>query len=100
MSFNMQALQQMQNRMLKIQQELGEEIVTGTAGGGAVTCEVTGLQEVKRISIAPAAVDPNDLSMLEDLVLLAVNDAMTKAKELSAQRMSALTGGLRIPGLM
>ena len=100
MSFNMQMIQQMQNRMMKIQEELGETIISGSAGGGAVTCEVTGQQEVKSIRIAPEAVDPNDVSMLEDLVLLAVNDAMAKAKELAAQRMSELTGGLRIPGLM
>jgi DNA-binding YbaB/EbfC family protein len=73
--------------------------VTGSAGGGAVTCEATGLQEVRRITIAPEAVDPDDLSVLEDLVLLAVQDALSKAKELAAQRMGELTGGLRLPGL-
>jgi DNA-binding YbaB/EbfC family protein len=97
---NLKMLQDMQSRMLKMQEQLGEEIVTGSAGGGAVTCQVTGLQEVKGISIKPEAVDPDDVSMLEELVLLAVNDGMAKAKALSAQRMSALTGGLRIPGLM
>jgi hypothetical protein len=97
---NMRMLQEMQNRMLKIQQQLGEEMVTGSAGGGAVTCQMTGLQELKSISINPEAVDPDDLSMLEDLVVVAINDGMQKAKDLSAQRMSVLTGGMRIPGLM
>ncbi len=97
---NMRMLQEMQNRMMKLQEQLGEEIVTGSAGGGAVTCQMTGLQELKSISIKPEAVDPADVSMLEDLVVLAINDGMAKAKELSAQRMSSLTGGMRIPGLM
>jgi DNA-binding YbaB/EbfC family protein len=100
MPFNMQMFQEMQNRLATIQQELGETMVTGSAGGGAVTCEMTGLQTVKAISIKPEAVDPSDHSMLEDLIMLAVNDATAKAKELHAQRMSELTGGLRIPGLM
>jgi nucleoid-associated protein EbfC len=95
---NMRMLQEMQARMLQMQEQLGTEIVTGSAGGGAVTCQMTGLQEVKGISISPDAVDPDDLTMLEDLVVAAINDATTKAKELHAQRMSALTGGLNLPG--
>jgi DNA-binding YbaB/EbfC family protein len=97
---NLRMLQEMQSRMIKLQEQLGEEIVTGSAGGGAVTCQVTGLQQLKSISIKPEAVDPNDLAMLEDLIVLAVNDGMAKAKELYAQRLSVLTGGIRIPGLM
>lgn len=97
---NLRMLQEMQSRMQKIQEQLGEEIVTGSAGGGVVTCQVTGLQELKSVSIKPEAVDPDDVPMLEELVTLAVTDGMTKAKDLYAQRMSALTGGLRIPGLM
>lgn len=97
---NLRMLQEMQSRMQKVQEQLGEEIVTGSAGGGAVTCQVSGLQELKSLSIKPEAVDPADLSMLEDLIVLAINDGMVKAKELSAQRLSALTGGMRIPGLM
>ena len=100
MQFNMQMLQEMQNRIAQVQQQLGEEIVTGSAGGGVVTCQMTGLRELKSISIKPEAVDPGDLSMLEDLVVLAINDATTKATDLSAQRMGAITGGIRIPGLM
>jgi DNA-binding YbaB/EbfC family protein len=97
---NMRMLQEMQTRMLQIQQELGHEIVTGSAGGGAVTCQVTGLQELKSIRISPEAVDLADLSMLEDLVVLAINDGMSKAKALSTQRLGALTGGLGLPGLI
>ncbi len=91
-------LQEMQSRMMQMQEQLGRETVTGSAGGGAVTCEMTGLQEIKGVSISPEAVDPDDLTMLEDLVVAAVSDATTKAKELHAQRMSALTGGLNLPG--
>jgi DNA-binding YbaB/EbfC family protein len=97
---NLRMLQEMQSRMQKLQEELGEELVTGSAGGGAVTCQITGLQQLKSISIKPEAVDPDDLTMLEDLVVLAVNDGMAKAKDLYSQRLSGLTGGIRIPGLM
>ena len=97
---NLRMLQEMQSRMMKIQEELGEEMVTGSAGGGAVTCQMSGLQELKSISIKPEAVDPNDIETLEELVVLAVNDGMAKAKELSSQRLSALTGGMGIPGIM
>lgn len=97
---NLKMLQEMQSRLLKIQAQLGEEIITGSAGGGVVTCQVTGLQELKTVHIAPEAVDPRDLTVLEDLIVLAINDAMSRAKDLSAQRMSGLTGGVRIPGLM
>ena len=73
---------------------------TNSAGGGAVTCQMTGLQELKSVSIKPEAVDPDDIETLEELVTLAVNDGMAKAKELSSQRLSALTGGMQIPGIM
>ena len=97
---NMKMIQQMQNRMMKIQQELEETIVNGTAGGGVVTVEVTGQREMKSIKIDPSAVDPEDVEMLEDLVLAAVTDAMDKAAKLNEEKMSALTGGMKIPGLM
>lgn len=97
---NMKMIQQMQNRMMKIQEELGETIVQGTAGGGVVNVEVTGHREMKSIKIDPAAVDPEDVEMLEDLVLAAVTDAMDKAAKLSEEKMGALTGGIKIPGLM
>ena len=96
----LQQMQQMQKRMAQMQQELGEMLVNGTAGGGAVTCEVSGHQELKSITISQDAVDPDDVETLQDLVLTAVNDGMRKAQELAQQKMGALTGGLKIPGLM
>lgn len=96
---NMRMLQQMQNRMAKIQEELAETIVTGSAGGGAVTVEVTGLQELKGIKLSAEVVDPEDVETLEDLLVVAVNDAMEKAKDLSSKKFGALTGGMKIPGL-
>ncbi len=97
---NMKMIQQMQNRMMKIQQELDEAVVEGTAGGGVVTVQVSGQREMKSIKIDPSAVDPDDVEMLEDLVLAAVTDAMEKAAKLNEEKMSALTGGMKIPGLM
>lgn len=97
---NMKMIQQMQNRMMKIQQELEEAIVSGTSGGGVVTVEVTGQREMKSIKIDPSAVDPEDVEMLEDLVLAAVTDAMDKAAKMNEEKMGALTGGMKIPGLM
>lgn len=97
---NMKMIQQMQNRMMKIQQELEETVVEGTSGGGVVTVEVTGQREMKSIKIDPSAVDPEDVEMLEDLVLAAVTDAMDKAMKLNEEKMGALTGGMKIPGLM
>lgn len=96
---NMKALQQMQNRMAKIQEELGETTVSAAAGGGMVTVEVSGLQELRGIKINPEAVDPDDVETLEDLLVVAVNEAMDKAKELASQKFGALTGGMKIPGM-
>lgn len=92
--------QQLQQRLAKAQEELEQETVEASSGGGAVTVTVTGKQKVQSIRIDPAAVDPEDVAMLEDLVLAAVNEAMDKAQELAAQRLGAITGGMRIPGLM
>ncbi len=97
---NMKMVQQMQNRLMKIQQELAETIVEGTAGGGVVTATVTGQREFQAIKIDPSAVDPEDVEMLEDLITVAIRDAMDKAGALSEQRLGALTGGMKIPGLM
>lgn len=97
---NMKMIQQMQNRMMKIQEELEEAVVQGTAGGGVVTVEVSGQREMKSIKIDPSAVDPEDVEMLEDLVLAAVTDAMDKAAKMNEEKMGALTGGMKIPGLM
>jgi len=97
---NKELLRQVQNRMAKIQDELANATVEATAGGGAVRVTMTGQQKVQSITIDPAVVDPDDVEMLQDLVVAAVNEAIGKAQELAAQKYSALTGGLRIPGLM
>ncbi len=99
MSVNMKMIQQMQNRMAKIQQELEETIVEGSAGGGAVTARVSGSRAFQGIKIDPSAVDAEEVEMLEDLITVAVQDAMEKATTLSEEKMGALTGGMKIPGL-
>lgn len=99
MGVNMKMIQQMQNRMAKIQQELDETVVEGSAGGGVVVARVTGSKEFQSIKIDPSAVDPSDVEMLEDLITAAIQDAMTKATDLSADKLGALTGGMKIPGL-
>jgi DNA-binding YbaB/EbfC family protein len=97
---SMKMMNQLQNRMMKIQEELEETIVEGTAGGGVVKAEVTGQREFKSIKIDPSAVDPEDVEMLEDLIAAAVQDAMEKAQALAEEKMSAITGGMKIPGLI
>ncbi len=92
-------LQQMQNKMVKAQEDLANETVTSTAGGGAVTVEMNGHHEVKSVKIDPDAVDPKDIEMLEDMVLAAFNDALEKAQALAQERLGAVTGGLNIPGM-
>jgi DNA-binding YbaB/EbfC family protein len=91
--------QQMQQEMARIQTELEQTIVDGSAGGGVVTAQVTGKQEVVSVTIDPSAVDPADVEMLQDLVIAAVNDALRASRELAEQKMAAVTGGLRIPGM-
>jgi DNA-binding YbaB/EbfC family protein len=97
---NMKMLQQMQNRIQKMQQELEETTVEGTAGGGAVRVTVNGLRNVQAVKIDPDAVDPSDIELLEDMVLAAIQEAMKSAEDLAANKMSAITGGINIPGLM
>ena|SRR5665811_1925266 len=97
---SMKMIQQMQTRMAKIQQELEDTVVEGTAGGGVVTASANGQRSLQSIKIDPSAVDPEDIEMLEDLVLTAVQDAMEKAAALVEDKMGALTGGMKIPGLM
>lgn len=91
--------QQMQQKMLKMQEELAQRTIEGSVGGGMVTVTVNGQHEVLRIKIDPQAVDPNDVEMLEDLILAGVNEAMRKAQEMIKEEMNKLTGGMRIPGL-
>jgi nucleoid-associated protein EbfC len=95
----MQQARKLQAQLAKIQEELGQETVTGSAGSGAVQVTLTGHGAVTAVKIDKAAVDPEDVETLEDLVLLAFKDAQAKAQDLSQKRMGPLTGGLGIPGL-
>src|SRR5579884_882855 len=96
----MKQLEKAQKQLAKVQEELGNETVEASAGGGAVTVVMTGHQKVVSVKIAPEAVDPNDVAMLEDLITAAVNEAVQKSQELVTKRMGQVTGGLKIPGLM
>ena len=94
-------LQQMQAKMAKVQEDLGNKTVTGTAGGGMVEVIANGHQKVLSVTLKPEVVDPADLEMLQDLVLAAVNDAMDRARELASKEMGAVTAGIGLPpGLM
>src|SRR5437763_1392978 len=84
-------LQQMQAKMAKIQEHLGNQTVTGTAGGGMVEVVATGHQKVQSVTLKPEVVDPADVAMLQDLVLAAVNDPMDKARELASREMGAVS---------
>ncbi|SFB26638.1 MULTISPECIES: YbaB/EbfC family nucleoid-associated protein [unclassified Bacillus (in: firmicutes)] len=95
----MKQMQKMQKKMQEAQEELGEKKIEGTAGGGMVTVTVTGHKEVVEVKINPEAVDPDDVEMLQDLVLAATNDAMKKAEELTNNTMGQFTKGMNIPGL-
>ena len=92
--------QQLQQRMMKAQEELESATVETTAGGGVVKAVVTGKLKLESIEIDPEVVTPDDVGMLQDLVLAAVNDGLEKAQEMAASRMNELTGGLNIPGLI
>ena len=89
----------MQEKMEKVQEELQDKRVEGSSGGGAVVCVVTGSKKIVSLTIKPEAVDPEDVEMLQDLVVSAVNDAITKAEEMMQKDMSQFTGGMKIPGL-
>lgn len=91
--------QKMQEEMEKVQEELEDKTVEATSGGGAVTVTVNGKKEIVSIKIQPEAVDPDDVETLEDLITVAINDAVKQADEMMAEGMSAVTGGLNIPGL-
>ena len=91
--------QQMQAKLMKAQEELGNATVEASSGGGAVKVVVNGHQQLLSVKISPEAVDPEDIEMLEDLVQAAVNEGMEKARELASSQLGAITGGLNIPGL-
>lgn len=95
----MKQMQKLQKQMENLEEELKNQEVTASSGGGAVEATVNGKKELIRIKIDEAVVDPEDMSMLEDLVLTAVNSAMDEADNIANKRMGKLTGGLNIPGL-
>ena len=92
-----QQAQQMQKAMQKVQEELGNQEVTGTSGAGAVTVTMTGKSEVRRVKLSAEIVDKNDIETLEDLITAAVNDAQTKAFDLAQSEMKKVTGGMNLP---
>jgi len=92
-------VQKIQAEMARIQEELANKTVETTAGGGAVRVVANGQLELVEIKVDPAAIDPEDPELLEDLLLAAVNEALRKAREMVAEEMGRVTGGLKIPGL-
>lgn len=92
--------QQMQAKMLKMQEEAAQETVEAASGGGMVKVVANGRQQIVSIQIEKEVVDPEDIEMLQDLILAAVNDALNKSQEMVSEKMSKITGGLNIPGLM
>ena len=96
----MKQAQQLQSKMLKLQEEMADKTVETTSGGGMVKVVANGRQQVLSIQIEKEVVDPDDVEMLQDLILAAINDALIKSQEMATQEMSKLTGGLNIPGLM
>ncbi|HXL03496.1 MAG: YbaB/EbfC family nucleoid-associated protein [Firmicutes bacterium] len=92
-------VQKMQADLARIQEELKEKTMEGTAGGGVVRVTINGHQEILAIKIAPEVVDPDDVEMLQDLIIAAVNDALRKCQDMASKEMGKVTGGLNIPGL-
>jgi len=95
----MKQAQQLQSKMMRLQEELAEKTVESSSGGGMVKVVANGRQQITSIQIESEVVDPDDVEMLQDLVLAAINDALAKAQEMVSSEMSKLTGGLNIPGL-
>ena len=95
----MKEAQKLQEKMLAMQEEIAKRKVDATAGGGMVTVEVNGKQEILSIKIDPEVINKDDAQMLEDLVLAACNEALRKSRELVQQELGKLTGGMKIPGL-
>lgn len=97
--FMMRQAQELQAKLAKAQQELADTAVEASSGGGAVKVTINGQQKIQSVKIAPEAVNPDDVELLEDLVLTAVNEAIAKSQQLATERLGKLTGGLKIPGL-
>ncbi len=96
----MKQAQKLQSQMLKLQEEMAAQTVETTAGGGMVKVVANGKQQIVSIQIEKEVIDPEDVEMLQDLILAAINEALTKSQEMVAAEMSKLTGGLNIPGIM
>ncbi|MFC2047739.1 YbaB/EbfC family nucleoid-associated protein [Chloroflexota bacterium] len=97
--FMMRQAQELQAKLAKAQQELSNVTVEASSGGGAVKVTINGQQKVQSVKISPEVLNPDDVEMLEDLVLTAMSEAIAKSQELAAERLSGLTGSLNIPGL-
>jgi len=97
--FMMQQAQKLQAQLAKAQEELGNLTVEASSGGGAVTVAMNGQQKIQSVKISPEVVNPEDVEMLEDMVLTAVSEAIAKSQEAAAKQIGGLTGGLKIPGL-
>ena len=95
---NPKMLKKMQDRLVKTQDKLADETVEVSIGGGAITVVANGQQKILSVKLAPEVVDPDDVEMLEDLIVAAINDAQDQAQELASKRLGAITGGLKIPG--
>ena len=91
--------QKLQSKIFKLQEEMADRTVETTVGGGMVKAVANGKQELVSIKIDPEVIDPNDVQMLEDLVVAAVNDVLKKAQEMVSEEMTKLTGGFKIPGI-
>lgn len=95
----MKQAQEMQKKMAQVQEDLANRVVEGSAGGGMVTAQVTGKLKLVALKIDPEVVDPDDVEMLEDLVIAAISQATTKAEEMAQEEMGKVTGGLGMPGM-
>jgi len=96
----MKQAQKLQAKMMKMQEELGDKTTEATAGGGMIKAVANGKQQIVSITIEKEIVDPEDIEMLQDLIVAAINDALAKSQEMVSQEMGKLTGGLNIPGLI
>ena len=96
----MKQAQKMQAKMAEMQEELKSETLEASAGGGMVRVVITGDMQVRELVIDPAAIDPDDIEMLQDMIAAAVNEAIRSAQELASRRMGEITGGMNVPGLM
>ena len=97
--FMMHQVQKLQEKLAKAQQELSDATIEASSGGGAVKVTIDGQQKIQSVKISPEVINADDVELLEDLVLTAVREAISKSQELATERLGGLTGGLKIPGL-